>query len=206
MYWSTLDSVWFRRGQVCTLWTTEKIRLVIFRVPHSTPPGPPGPAFHWRHDANRIRSGRMWSQKKTSSGWNTCVALQKRKMFGVKLLQCKLEMVLVTGCNWYFVDCLWSFGIMGWPGEAGEAGETETASRWKRMERNHADFFASSSELSKHLGSCRTCFQAALPLICDLISKRKNVTIQKVSKSQPDDCAELVCRNFTIKLRKLLLP
>ena len=95
---------------------------------------------------------------------------------------------------------------MGWPGEAGEAGETETASRWKRMERNHADFFASSSELSKHLGSCRTCFQAALPLICDLISKRKNVTIQKVSKSQPDDCAELVCRNFTIKLRKLLLP
>lgn len=68
-------------------------------------------------------------------------------------------MVLVTGCNWYFVDCFWSFGFVGWPGEA---GETETASRWKRMERNHADFFASSSERSKHLGSCCTCFQAAL--------------------------------------------
>lgn len=149
--------------------------------------------------------------KKTSShSWHTSFTSRKVDIFQLKHL-CRLvakkKNVWCYSASWQWYLSLDVTGISLiafdpldlWDGQV-------TASRWKRMERNHADFFASSSELSKHLGSCRTCFQAALPLICDLISKRKNVTIQKVSKSQPHDCAELVCRNFTIKLRKLLLP
>ena len=49
----------------------------------------------------------------------------------------------VTGISLIACDPLLSrLGIVGRPGDS---RETETASRLKRMERNHADLFASSS-------------------------------------------------------------
>lgn len=89
MYWSTLDSVWFRRGQWIPFEQPKKFGLWSFefhtQLPH------PGPAFHWHqgHDANRIRSGRMWSKKTSSHSWHTSFTSLKVDIFRLKHL-CRL--------------------------------------------------------------------------------------------------------------------
>lgn len=90
---NVLINSWFgviSEGSVDTLWTTEKIRLVIFRVPHSTPsprssiPLAPGP---WCEPDSERQD--VIQKKPSSHSWHTSFTSLKVDIFRLKHL-CRL--------------------------------------------------------------------------------------------------------------------